>query len=47
MYDGIVTTIPSGRMGKPEEVADVVVPRRREMGHRRDLDVDGGYSRSA
>ena len=24
MYDGIVATIPSGRMGKPEEVAELV-----------------------
>lgn len=25
MYDGIVSTIPFGRMGKPEEVADTIV----------------------
>jgi 3-oxoacyl-[acyl-carrier protein] reductase len=45
MYDGIVATIPSGRMGKPEEVADVVVllaSARASWVTGVTLDVDGG-----
>jgi 3-oxoacyl-[acyl-carrier protein] reductase len=45
MYDGIVATIPSGRMGKPEEVADVVVllaSPRASWVTGVTLDVDGG-----
>jgi 3-oxoacyl-[acyl-carrier protein] reductase len=45
MYDGIVATIPSGRMGTPEEVANVVVllaSPRSSWVTGVTLDVDGG-----